>query len=284
MKDGSPPHADSNHRRRMADNSDNAGAWTTWHPGSAIPANRFQHYRDGRVPHEKAHRQPQGDDENGTAPYPVGHSQQSAYTCSLGLRDTPTEGRRGHRWLFIGWEVDNDEVSYALMGGAIKSPSNVKRFCQACQQGMSRYDTVILAERDYHGGVWGFDPRTIRIIKNCGYTTINSVDIILCYRDIIHLDRKMLEGWTNVRTQHSGPSVERIVEKVMPLFPKHKGIMMADLVHFYNTFQKTGSIYLLPLMLFDAVSLKLGFEGLCPPGLRVDRYASIAAALMEVIP
>jgi hypothetical protein len=37
-------------------------------------------------------------------------------------------------------------------------------------------------------------------------------------------------------------------------------------------------------MPFDAVSLKLGFEGLCPPGLGVDRYASIAAALMEVIP
>ncbi len=149
---------------------------------------------------------------------------------------------------------------------------------------MSRYDTAALADKDYHGGVRGFDPRTIRIIKNCGYTAINSDDIILCYRDIIHLHRKMLEGCTNVRTQHSGPSVERIMEKAMPLFQKLEGITMADLVHFYDTFQKTGSIYLLPLMPFDTVSLKLRFEGLCPPGLGVDRYASIAAELMEVIP
>ena len=61
------------------------------------------------------------------------------------------------------------------------------------------------------------------------------------------------------------------MEKAMPLFQKLIGIMMADLVHFYDTFQKTGSVYLLlRLMPFDAVSLKLGFEGLCPPGLGID--------------
>ena len=74
------------------------------------------------------------------------------------------------------------------------------------------------------------------------------------------------------------------MEKAMPLFQNLEGITMADLIHFYETFQKRGSVYLLPLMPFDAVSLKLGFEGLCPPSLGVDRYASIAAALMEVIP
>jgi hypothetical protein len=149
---------------------------------------------------------------------------------------------------------------------------------------MSRYDTAALADKDYHGGVQGFDPLTIRIIKNCGYTAINSDDILLCYRDIIHLHRKTLDGWTNMRTQHQGPSVERIMEKAMPLFQKLNGVTMADLVHFYDNFQKTGSVYLLPVMPFDAVNLRLGFEGLCPPGLGVDRYASIAAAIMEVVP
>ncbi len=71
--DGGHAHADSNHRRRLADNRDNAGVRLAWRSGSAIPA-----------------------DEDGAAPYPVGHSQRSAYTCSLGLRDTPTEVRRGH--------------------------------------------------------------------------------------------------------------------------------------------------------------------------------------------
>jgi hypothetical protein len=37
------------------------------------------------------------------------------------------------------------------------------------------------------------------------------------------------------------------------------------------------------VMPLDVVSLKLGFESLCPPRLRIDRYATIAAALMEVI-
>ena len=149
---------------------------------------------------------------------------------------------------------------------------------------MSRYDLAALAYKDYHGGVRGFDPLMIRTIKNCGYTAINLDDIILCYRDIIHLHRKTLEGWTNIRTQQQGPSVERIMEKAMPLFQKLNGVTMADLVHFYDNFQKTGSIYLLPIMPFDAVNLDLGFEGLCPPGLGVDWYASIVAAIMEVIP
>ena len=123
MKDGGPPHADSNHRQQMADDSDDAGVWTAWRPDSAIPANRFQHYRDMGVPHEQAHHQPQGDDEDGTAPYPVGHSQRSAYSCSLGLLDTSTEAHRGHCWSLNDQEVDNDKVSYASMGGPIKSPS-----------------------------------------------------------------------------------------------------------------------------------------------------------------
>jgi hypothetical protein len=111
MKDDGPPHADSDHRRRMADNRDDTGVRPAWRPGSAIPANRFLHYWDGGIPHEQAHRQPRGDDEDGTAPYPVGHSQRSAYNRSSGLRDTPTEARRGHRWSFNDREVDDDEVS-----------------------------------------------------------------------------------------------------------------------------------------------------------------------------
>ncbi len=74
------------------------------------------------------------------------------------------------------------------------------------------------------------------------------------------------------------------MEKAMPLFKKLNGITMADLVQFYDNFQKTGRVYLLPVMPFDAVNLKLGFDSLCPPGLDIDRYASIAAAMMEVVP
>jgi hypothetical protein len=87
-----------------------------------------------------------------------------------------------------------------------------------------------------------------------------------------------------MRTQQQGPLVERIKEKAMPLFQKLNRVTMVDLVQFYDNFQKMGSIYQLPVMPFDAVNLKLGFERLCPPGLGVDRYASIVAAIMEVVP
>ena len=82
----------------------------------------------------------------------------------------------------------------------------------------------------------------------------------------------------------TGPVGRADYGKAMTLFQKLNGVTMADLVQFYDNFQKTGSLYLLPVMPFDAVNLTLGFEGLCPPGLGVDRYASIAAAIMEVVP
>jgi hypothetical protein len=65
-----------------------AGVWPAWRSGLAIPA-----------------------DEDGAAPYPVGHSQRSAYTRSSSLRDMPTEVRRGHQWSFNDREVDDDKVS-----------------------------------------------------------------------------------------------------------------------------------------------------------------------------
>ncbi len=37
-------------------------------------------------------------------------------------------------------------------------------------------------------------------------------------------------------------------------------------------------------MLFDVVNLHMGFEGLCPHGLRLPWYAEIARVMMEVIP
>jgi hypothetical protein len=263
-----------------------------WFPAG----NRYPHLRDYRIPPAyDAHR------AHADETYPAdgtrqaydsrGHihqSQRSTYGRASGLQHGAADAHNGDCWSFMDHhrdrETNDDEVSYALMGGGIKSPSNVERCKQARQQGMSHYDAAALADKDYHGSVWGFDPLTIEIIKNCGYMAINSDDIILCYRDIMLLHCKTLEGWTNIRTQQSGPSVEQIMEKAMTLFEKLESITTTDLVHFYVTFQKTGSVYLLPFMPFDAVSLKLGFEGLFPPGLGIDRYAVIAAAVMEVIP
>ncbi len=37
-------------------------------------------------------------------------------------------------------------------------------------------------------------------------------------------------------------------------------------------------------MPFNAISIKLGFEGLCPPGIGIYRYADVAMAWMDVLP
>ena len=90
-----------------------------------------------------------------------------------------TDTHCDHHWLFDEREDEDEDGGYAMMGGPIKLPSNIERFRQACQRGMSLYDTAALADKDYHRGVRGFDPLTIRIIKNYGYTAINS-DNIYC--------------------------------------------------------------------------------------------------------
>ncbi len=95
----------------------------------------------------------------------------------------------------------------------------------------------------------------------------------------------MISSWSNTQSQRSGPSVERIIEKVVPtVLPKLDGLTPPDMVLFYDNLQKISSVYLLPLMPFDAINLRLGFEGLCPPGLSVHCYAEICHALMEVLP
>jgi hypothetical protein len=92
---------------------------------------------------------------------------------------------------------------------------------------VGRFDIAALADRNYPGGVDGFDPLTITIIKNCGYLSISSDDVIICFRDIIQLHCNTLDGWVNAWTLQSGPLVERIVEKALPLFKKLDGIMAA---------------------------------------------------------
>lgn len=42
--------------------------------------------------------------------------------------------------------------------------------------------------------------------------------------------------------------------------------------------------YSLALLPFDAIVLKSRFEGLCPPGLGLIRYAAMCKALMELLP
>ncbi len=59
---------------------------------------------------------------------------------------------------------------------------------------------------------------------------------------------------------------------------------MQSIVKFYNKFQKISVAYLLPIMPFDCILIRMGFEALCPPGLGIPKYAAIAHVLVEVLP
>jgi hypothetical protein len=152
------------------------------------------------------------------------------------------------------------EKDHATMGGGIKSPRNSVNRRSARNLRVSFFDAAALADKDHHGGVDGFDPPTITIIKTCGYSTISFDDVTLCYNEVIHLHCKTLYGWVNTRTLQREPLVKRIVEKALQLFKKLDGIMAAELVYFYDEFQKTVSAYLVPFMPFDAISKKVGFK------------------------
>jgi hypothetical protein len=183
------------------------------------------------------------------------------------------------------WQMPvTQRKSLPQWGGTIESPSNSvnQRSARNCR--VSHLDAAALADRDYHDRVDGFDLLTITVIKNCGYSPISSDDVLLCYRDFIQLHCKTLGGGVNARTLQCGPLVKRIVEKALPLFKKLDGVTAAELVYFYDEFNKTASVYLLPFMPFYANSIKLGFEGFCPPGIGIHRYADVATALMDILP
>jgi hypothetical protein len=136
----------------------------------------------------------------------------------------------------------------------------------------------------YHGGIGGHNPLTVSIIHKCGYTELNSTNVIKSYNDIIYLHAEVLDCWEHPCGLYRGPQINRILEKGLPTFPRLTCLTVTDTVEFYNAFQKTSVIYLLPVMPFNCISLRMGFEDLCPPGLDIQQYATIARVLMEILP
>jgi hypothetical protein len=57
----------------------------------------------------------------------------------------------------------------------------------------------------------------------------------------------------NPRTHILGPSVERILEKGLPVFPILSTLTAKDTVQFYNKLQELSAGYLLPLMPFNVI-------------------------------
>jgi hypothetical protein len=130
---------------------------------------------------------------------------------------------------------------------------------------ISPSDIAGLGNVVYHGGIKGHNPLTVSIAHKCGYTVLNSTDVTKSYNDIIHLHAEVLDCWENPCVLSKGPQINPILEKGLSTFPRLTFLTVSDTVEFYDTFQKTSAIYLLPVMPFNCISLRMGFEALCPP-------------------
>ncbi len=136
----------------------------------------------------------------------------------------------------------------------------------------------------YHGGTHGYQPLTEGIIHHCGYTEINLSDVLLAYNDIIEVHSRTYNNWEHPRGHYEGPQLERILEKGIGSFPRLSKLEVEPTVEFYDAFHKMAIIYLLPVMPFDCICIKMGFEALYPPGLGIPRYVTISRVLMELLP
>ncbi len=175
-----------------------------------------------------------------------------------------------------------------VLVGPVESPcpSDKERLAGLRQVGL--FDIWGLATAKYHGGDLGVRVLTVQFIHECGYrsfsNTMSPEDVLLSFGEIIQVHRKVKQGWYNTRNQTSGLSVKRILDQGLAVFPKLRSLDVHDAVDFYDKLQELSAAYLLPLMPSDAICLEFNFEGLCIPGLGVDRYAECASALMEILP
>ncbi len=118
-------------------------------------------------------------------------------------------------------------------------------------------------------------------IQACGYRQVKATaeDVVVCYNDIILAHCKVSELWHNGYAHTFGPKVDKILQKSLSVFPR-----LDNVVAFYNHLQEAALGYIIVIIPFDAIVLAHKFEGLCPPGLGLVKYAAMCKALMELLP
>ncbi len=132
-------------------------------------------------------------------------------------------------------DTSADKTQPANKGGHVESPCPSDKECQACHRWTSLFDIAGLALLAYHGGRYSIHTLKIPFIHLCGYQTISPAaakDVLLCYRDIQQVHKKVHQDWINPHMQISAPSVECILEKGLLVFPKLTTLMAKDMVHF----------------------------------------------------
>jgi hypothetical protein len=166
------------------------------------------------------------------------------------------------------------DEDHASLDGAISSPCHVDCQRHAATARVSQFDIAALADVKYHVGGKGYYPLTPAIIHNCGYTAINTVDVISSYNEIILVHESVMTKWVGHYT--IGPQIDRILKKGLVSLPCLQSLAMESAVEWYDTLQKTLMIYLVPITPLDCVMIKMMHPrhrphpipsgGLHPPG------------------
>jgi hypothetical protein len=131
-------------------------------------------------------------------------------------------------------------------------------------QRISPFDIARLGNVRYHGSTHGYQPLTEGIIHRCGYTEINSSDVLLAYNDIIEVHSRTCNNWEHPHGHYKGPQLERILEKCLGSFPHLSKLEVEPTVEFYDAFHKMAIIYLLPVMPFDCICIKWALKPFVP--------------------
>jgi hypothetical protein len=121
------------------------------------------------------------------------------------------------------------------LGGMIILPRHWDRAKVAQSAGVSSLDVAALGCQEYHGYEDGYYPLTQDIIFRCGYCNHIGNEITACHQDIILLHRRVLDMWVNPRTHQRGPSVEHILDKGLPVFPKLETMAVDAAVNFMTS-------------------------------------------------
>jgi hypothetical protein len=121
--------------------------------------------------------------------------------------------------------------------GHIILPHHINRHCVATSTRISPHDIAGLANKNYHGGELGFYTIDCKIIHACGYTKINTADVIGSYNDIIIIHKHIVTNWEGRYTE--GPQIDRILEKGLPTFPCLHSLMVEVAVDWYDKLQNS---------------------------------------------
>ncbi len=78
--------------------------------------------------------------------------------------------------------------------------------------------------------------------------------------------------------------MDKILQKSLSVFPRLESTRVEDVVAFCDCLQEVALGYIIAIIPFDAIVLAHKFEGLCPPGLGLVKYAAMCKALMELLP